>query len=74
METQRQSAEESWVLGHRVRPIRTIGDYGLVEVVSLPGIPGPPPHYHEDASELFYVADGSLDVMSGGEWRRLSTK
>ena len=62
-----------WVLGHQVRPLRTIGEYGMVEVVSPPDVPGPPPHHHERDAELFYIADGSLDVAVGGEWRRLST-
>jgi len=60
-----------WVLGHRVRPIHTIGDYGLVEIVTRPGTPGPPPHHHADASEFFYVAEGELDVSIAGEWRKL---
>ena len=53
-----------WVLGHRITPIETIGDYGMIAVVSLPGVPGPPPHYHEDASEMFYISQGKLDVMA----------
>ena len=61
-----------WVLGHRITPIETIGDYGMVAVTSLPGVPGPPPHHHEDASEMFYVSQGRLDVMLDGEWRTLS--
>lgn len=60
-----------WVLGHRARPLATRGDYGLVEIVSLPGVPGPPPHYHAGVSEFFYIADGSLDVQVDGEWRTL---
>jgi len=60
-----------WVLGHRVRPVHTIGDYGLVEIVTAPGTPGPPPHHHDDASEFFYVAEGALDVSLDGAWRTL---
>jgi len=62
-----------WVLGHRVRPVHTIGDFGLVEIVTSPGTPGPPPHHHADAAEFFYVADGRLDVCIDGVWRTLSS-
>jgi len=62
-----------WVLGHQVRPLPTFGDYGMIEVVSLPGVPGPPPHTHDAASEFFYIADGALDVQVDGEWIRLET-
>ena len=61
-----------WVLGHQIRPLPTLGDYSLIEVVSRPGVPGPPPHRHEGGvSEFFYVADGKLDIMVDGAWRTL---
>ena len=63
--------ESYWVLGHHVTPLPTIGDYGLVEIVSPPDVPGPPPHHHADAAEFFYIADGRLDVQLDGTWRTL---
>jgi mannose-6-phosphate isomerase-like protein (cupin superfamily) len=60
-----------WVLGHRIRLLETDDSYGLVEVTSLPGVPGPPPHHHE-AREFFLVLDGTLDVMTDGVWRKMS--
>ena len=60
--------ESYWVLGHHVTPLPTIGDYGLVEIVSPPHVPGPPPHHHADSAEFFYVADGCLDVQLDGAW------
>ena len=69
--TQSQT-EAYWVLGHRVRPLPTQGDYGLVEILSLPDVPGPPPHVHEGVSEFFYIAEGSLDVQVDGTWQRLN--
>ena len=71
MAEMKDSPRAYWVLGHRARPLPTVGDYGMVEIVSLPGVPGPPPHFHEDASEFFYVAEGALDVQVDGEWQRL---
>ena len=68
-----QQSEAYWVLGHQARPLPTQGDYGLVEIVSYPDVPGPPPHHHEGVSEFFYVADGCLDVQVDGTWTRLET-
>ena len=59
-----------WVLGHRITPIETIGDYGML-LVEMGQAQGPPPHHHEDASELFYITEGTLEVMCDGEWTRL---
>lgn len=56
-----------WVIGHRVRMLQTEGDYALLEIVTDPGTPGPPPHYHENCSEFFYVVDGVLEIIADGE-------
>ena len=61
-----------WVLGHKVTYIETIGDYSLLEVSVTPGIPGPPPHYHVDAPELFHLIEGQMDVMVDGTWHSLT--
>jgi hypothetical protein len=31
----------------------------------------PPPHYHEDCAEFFFVTAGRLGVMKDGEWTSL---
>jgi mannose-6-phosphate isomerase-like protein (cupin superfamily) len=67
----RSSHQTYWVLGHSVRPLETLGDYAMLRISSNPGVPGPPPHHHEDAAELFMVLDGALEVMANGEWIRL---
>ena len=61
-----------WVLGHKVTYVETIGNYSLLEVSITPGIPGPPPHYHVDAPELFHLIDGQMDVMLEGTWHSLT--
>lgn len=61
-----------WVLGHKVTYVETIGDYALLEVSITPGVPGPPPHYHVDAPELFHLIDGHMDVMLDGTWHSLN--
>ena len=61
-----------WVLGHKVTYVETIGDYSLLEVSITPGVPGPPPHYHVDAPELFHLIDGQMDVMVDGTWHSVN--
>lgn len=41
------------------------------EVATPPGVPGPPPHYHEDCAEFLFVTAGSLGVMKDGIWGSL---
>ena len=61
-----------WVLGHRVTYIETVGDYSMLEVSVTPNVPGPPPHYHIDAPELFHLISGQLEVMQDGTWHTLN--
>lgn len=61
-----------WTLGHRTRLFDTEAEYGLIEVISAPGVPGPPPHFHRDASEFFFIVNGQMDILQDGEWRRLT--
>lgn len=60
-----------WVIGHRVTLIPVGGRVAAVEVVTPIGVSGPPPHYHEDTDECFYVTAGRLGVMSGNTWTSL---
>jgi quercetin dioxygenase-like cupin family protein len=57
-----------WVIGHRVTLLPVGGRIAAIEVVTPAGVPGPPPHYHEDADEFFYVIEGQLGVMCDGTW------
>lgn len=71
--TQRAGTElrTLWVMGNRVTLI-TVGDRFVALQVATPvGIPGPPPHYHEDCAEFFFVTAGRLGVMKDGEWTSL---
>ncbi len=60
-----------WVIGHRVTLLPVGGRVAAVEVLTPPGVPGPPPHHHEDADECFYVTSGRLGVMTDGAWTSL---
>lgn len=66
------TAQSLWVLGHKVRPLVTDDSYGMVEIVTPPGVQGPPPHFHKDESEFFFIVKGVLDVMRDGEWSRVT--
>ena len=58
-----------WVLGHKIRLLDTDDSYGMIEVTSPPHVPGPPPHFHKNEKEFFFIIHGTLDVMSSGEWK-----
>src|SRR4051794_873310 len=60
-----------WVIGHHVTILVAEQDYTYVKIVSPPHIPGPPPHRHVDASELFHVLEGRYDILVEGETLQL---
>ena len=49
----------------------TGGAFALVDVVQKPGAE-PPLHVHETEDETFYVLEGEIDVLVGGEKHNLS--
>jgi mannose-6-phosphate isomerase-like protein (cupin superfamily) len=57
-----------WVIGHRVTPLTCAGRVVALEVATPVGVPGPPPHHHEDCAEFFYMVAGRLGVMRDGDW------
>lgn len=65
------SLRSVWVIGHRVTAIPCGERVVALEVATPAGIAGPPPHYHEDCAECFYVTAGRLGVMRDGEWLSL---
>nr|WP_237755270.1 cupin domain-containing protein [Nocardia nova] len=46
---------------------RTGGSVSTLEVTMTPGADGATPHYHTQSDELFYVAEGELQVLAGEE-------
>lgn len=57
-----------WCAGIRVTPLPCAGRVMALELVHPAGVPGPPPHYHEDCAEFFYVTAGGVGVLNGDEW------
>ena len=43
------------------------GAYAVFELTIAPYAPGPPPHRHAEASEAFYILDGSLTMSVEGQ-------
>lgn len=58
-----------WVLGHKVTPFHTSGDYDMVLGETPPRVPGPPPHSHENYEESFLVLEGEMQFIIEGETR-----
>ncbi len=52
-------------MGHQIILHETSGDYDLMEGISAPGVPGPPPHYHQGYHELFMVIEGEMEFLIG---------
>jgi mannose-6-phosphate isomerase-like protein (cupin superfamily) len=61
-----------WVIGHKLTSIVTTGDYAFAEVTVTPGVPGPPPHYHEEAEELYFVVEGTMEFLRDDAWHVVS--
>jgi uncharacterized cupin superfamily protein len=57
------------------RPVIKIGPQlstaiGLIESELPPGGGFRTPHWHEDLYEVFYVLDGEIEYLLGGQWHR----
>lgn len=46
---------------------QTNGMWSLIEYTAPPHASGPPPHYHKEMDEAFYVIDGTLTAYINGE-------
>ena len=62
-----------WVIGHKLIAIETTGDFAFADVWVPPKVPGPPPHYHAEADELYYVLEGPVEFMRGNTWHTVQT-
>jgi quercetin dioxygenase-like cupin family protein len=45
----------------------TAGHFGLFEYEMEPGTAGPKPHIHREMEEIFYVAEGEVELLVGDE-------
>lgn len=56
-----------WVLGHKVTPYFTSGDYDLMMGETPARVQGPPPHLHYNYKESFLIVEGEMVFMVNGE-------
>ena len=72
LKSHKMNKEEIWILGHKMTIHSTSGDYDMMVGETNPGVPGPPPHYHNNCSEFFLVLEGKMEFMVNGEQTTLS--
>ena len=58
-----------WMLGHKVTPHDTTGNYDLALGETPPRLPGPPPHLHHNLEESFLITEGEMEFMIDGAIR-----
>ncbi|MFG1626524.1 hypothetical protein [Kribbella sp. NPDC049227] len=54
----------------------TDGIMNVVRTTLGAGVDGPPPHFHQESPEMFYLLDGALRILAGDRivtWRRATT-
>ncbi len=56
-----------WILGHKVTPHDTSGDYDLMMAETPPNVQGPPPHSHNSLKESFLIVEGEMEFFVNGE-------
>ena len=61
-----------WVLGHKVSPQKLSANYDLAIGESQTGVPGPPPHHHDNYHESFYIVEGEMDFVINGAPKKVS--
>lgn len=62
-----KTTDTKWVLGHKVTLHDTSGDYDLAFGETPAGVPGPPPHLHENFTESFLITEGEMEFFVNGE-------
>lgn len=62
-----QNNKTKWVLGHKITPYETTGNYDLMMAETPPNVPGPPPHLHHSFKEAFLILEGEMEFMVNGE-------
>ena len=58
-----------WVI--KAQSFQTDNNFSLIEQ-TMPFNSGPPPHYHNDMDEMFYIMEGEMTIWIEGEIYKLS--
>ncbi len=59
--------------GERIRQHRVLAELPQIEALELsfgPDFEGVDPHTHPNHADSFYVLEGEVEFLEGGEWRR----
>lgn len=67
------SNDTKWVVGHKVTPHDTSGDYDMMLGETPPQVPGPPPHLHHSFKESFLIIEGELEFFVNGETKTVKS-
>ncbi|HET8750963.1 MAG TPA: cupin domain-containing protein [Gaiellaceae bacterium] len=60
--------------GERIRQHRVLAELPQIEALELsfgPDFEGVDPHTHADHADSFYVLEGEVEFLEGGEWHRV---
>ena len=55
-----------WVLGNKLTPHFTSGDFDMAVFETPAGVQGPPPHSHNTYKETFFILEGELEFFIDG--------
>jgi mannose-6-phosphate isomerase-like protein (cupin superfamily) len=61
-----ENQETLMVMGHRITPLNTSGDFNMVMGATPAGMQGPPPHIHRKYNEVFFVIEGEMEFTLDG--------
>ncbi len=61
-----------WVLGHKVTPYDTTGNYDIMFAETPAHVQGPPPHSHNSFDESFLIIEGEMEFFIDGEVKVVS--
>jgi mannose-6-phosphate isomerase-like protein (cupin superfamily) len=61
------SKNTKWVLGHKITPHDTSGDFDLMFAETPSKVQGPPPHFHKSLKESFLIIEGEMEFIVNGE-------
>lgn len=62
-----QEQNTKWVLGHKITPHNTSGDFDLMVAETPSKVQGPPPHFHNSLKESFLIIEGEMEFFVNGE-------
>ncbi|TWO32288.1 cupin domain-containing protein [Seonamhaeicola sediminis] len=62
-----KSNNTKWVLGHKITPHESSGDFDLMVAETPAKVQGPPPHLHNSLKESFLIIEGEMEFFVNGE-------